>query len=60
MCFCVSSPDKERISRTSVAVEDETAAQILGYHTTLVTTLKFEHLPAKISKAGTLHYCSRG
>jgi GNAT superfamily N-acetyltransferase len=42
----------KRISRTSVAVEDETAPQILGYHTTLVTTLKFEQLPAKISKAG--------
>lgn len=42
----------KRISRTSVAVADGQATQILGYHTTLVTTLAVEQLPVRVSKAG--------
>ncbi len=42
----------KRISRTSVAVEDEQTTQIRGYHTTLVTTLTVEQLPVRVSKAG--------
>ena len=42
----------KRISRTAVAVANEAATEILGYHTTLVTTLKIDHVPAKLSKTG--------
>ena len=42
----------KRISRTVVAIEDVASVDILGYHTTLVTALKVEHLPEKLSKTG--------
>lgn len=41
----------KRISRTFVAVADEQSPEILGYHTTLVTTLEVAHVPGRISKA---------
>ena len=42
---------EKRISRTFVAVESSNSSTILGYHTTLVTTLKVEQVPGKVSKA---------
>ncbi|MGH9851699.1 MAG: GNAT family N-acetyltransferase [Blastocatellia bacterium] len=41
----------KRISRTFVAVEDEAAPTILGYHATLVTILEVTQIPAKVSKS---------
>ena len=42
---------ERRISRTFVAVTAPEAPVILGYHTTLVTTLEVTQVPAKVSKA---------
>ncbi len=42
---------ERRISRTFVAVATADSAAILGYHTTLVTTLEVKQVPGKVSKA---------
>ena len=46
----------KRISKTAVAVAHETATEIFGYHTTLVTTIKIEHIPVKLGKTGIPSY----
>lgn len=42
---------EKRISRTFVAVTAQDSPEILGYHTTLVTTLEVTQVPAKVGKA---------
>ena len=42
---------ERRISRTFVAVATPDSPAILGYHTTLVTTLEVQQVPGKVSKA---------
>lgn len=42
---------ERRISRTFVAVSAPDSLAILGYHTTLVTTLEVTQVPAKLGKA---------
>src|SRR5207247_10589711 len=42
---------ERRISRSFVAVTTPDSTTILGYHTTLVTTLEVTEVPAKLGKA---------
>ena len=41
---------ERRTSKTFVLVESEDSTEIVGYHTTLVTTVKVEQVPEKLGK----------